>query len=61
MIKKNKRVNNEFYVCPVYNEAISDNKKIKSIRVQQMIGMGTPEILEILKKKYSNLNFRFEN
>ena len=51
MIKKNKRVNNEFYVCPVYNEAISDNKKITSIRVQQMIGMGTPEDLRNFEKK----------
>ena len=28
MIKKNIRVNNEFYVCPVFNEAILDKKKI---------------------------------
>ena len=28
MIKKNIRVNNEFYVCPVYNEAIVGGKKI---------------------------------
>ena len=51
MIKKNKRINNEFYVCPVYNEAISENKKIKSIEVQQMIGMGTPEDLRNFEKK----------
>ena len=51
MIQKNKRVNNEFYVCPVYNEAISDNKKIKSIEVQKMIGMGTPEDLQNFEKK----------
>ena len=51
MIKKNKRVNNEFYVCPVYNEAISDNKIIKSIGVKQMIGMGTPEDLRNFEKK----------
>ena len=51
MIKKNKRVNNEFYVCPVYNEAISDNKKIKSIEVQKMVGMGTPEDLQNFEKK----------
>lgn len=25
-MKKNIRVNNEFYVCPVYNEAIKDKK-----------------------------------
>ena len=28
MIEKNTRVNNEFYVCPVYNEAVADSKKI---------------------------------
>jgi hypothetical protein len=26
MIKKNIRVKNEFYVCPVFNEAIQDKK-----------------------------------
>jgi len=26
MINKNVRVNNEFYVCPVFNEAIADGK-----------------------------------
>ena len=30
MISKDGRVNNEFYVCPVFNEAIQDNKKIKT-------------------------------
>jgi hypothetical protein len=29
MIQKNIRVNNEFYVCPVFNEAIEDGRKIK--------------------------------
>jgi hypothetical protein len=53
MIKKNIRVNNEFYVCPVYNEAISDNKKIKSIPVNEMLGMGTPEDLQNFIKKIS--------
>ena len=33
MIEKNIRVNNEFYVCPVFNEAIGDGKKIKVKRV----------------------------
>ena len=28
MIKKDIRVNNEFYVCPVFNQAIKDDKKI---------------------------------
>ena len=28
MIKKNIRVNNEFYICPVFNEAIIDKKNV---------------------------------
>ena len=45
MIKKNIRVNNEFYVCPVFNEAIKDNKLIKVEEVEEMHGLGTPEDL----------------
>ena len=45
MIKKNIRTNNEFYICPVYNEAIKDGKKIKITQVDEMWGMGTPEEL----------------
>ena len=36
MIKKNVRVNNEFYVCPVYNEFLSKNKKVKIHNVDKM-------------------------
>lgn len=46
MIAKNLRVNNEFYVCPVYNEAIADGKSIKIFPVKTMWGLGTPEDLE---------------
>jgi len=46
MIGKNIRVNNEFYVCPVYNEAIQDGKNIKIKQVDKMWGLGTPEDLE---------------
>tara|TARA_B100001029_G_C15046565_1_gene447566 strand:+ start:1007 stop:1714 length:708 start_codon:yes stop_codon:yes gene_type:complete len=45
MIKKDIRTNNEFYVCPVYNEAIENNLKIKVSLVDEMWGMGTPEEL----------------
>jgi dTDP-glucose pyrophosphorylase len=45
MIKENKRINNEFYVCPVFNEAISDGKKIKIFESTRMWGLGTPEDL----------------
>lgn len=46
MISENKRVNNEFYVCPVFNEAIEDSKKITTYNVDEMWGIGTPEDLE---------------
>ena len=46
MIKKNTRINNEFYVCPVYNEFLSKNKKVKIHNVNKMFGLGTPEDLE---------------
>ena len=45
MIKKNIRVNNEFYVCPVYNEFLKNNKKVKIHNVDKMYGLGTPEDL----------------
>jgi HAD superfamily hydrolase (TIGR01509 family) len=52
MINKNIRVNNEFYVCPVFNQAIEDGKKIKVKRVNKMWGIGTPEDLDhFLKNK----------
>lgn len=46
MIEKNIRVNNEFYVCPVFNEAILDDRKIKTYQINQMYGLGTPEDLD---------------
>jgi len=46
MIASNKRHNNEFYVCPVFNEAIADNKKISIYNVKKMWGLGTPEDLK---------------
>lgn len=45
MIAKNVRVNNEFYVCPIFNEAIADNKKFKIRQIEKMWGLGTPEDL----------------
>ena len=45
MIEKNIRTNNEFYVCPVYNEAFKDGLKVKASLVDEMWGMGTPEEL----------------
>jgi dTDP-glucose pyrophosphorylase len=45
MIQKDIRTNNEFYVCPVYNEAIADGKKIVIFQCDKMLGLGTPEDL----------------
>lgn len=48
MIVRNERVNNEFYVAPVYNYAINQGKKfgIYSIDKTAMHGTGTPEDLD---------------
>jgi HAD superfamily hydrolase (TIGR01509 family) len=46
MIENNVRVNNEFYVCPVFNEAIGDGKQIKTFHIEKMWGLGTPEDLK---------------
>lgn len=52
MIRKNIRVNNEFYTCPVFNEAIEDGKKIKIFPVERMWGIGIPEDLDYFLKNY---------
>jgi NDP-sugar pyrophosphorylase family protein len=48
MIKKDIRTNNEFYVCPVYNELILRDKKINIYEIppENMFSWGTPEDLE---------------
>jgi HAD superfamily hydrolase (TIGR01509 family) len=45
MIDQNIRVNNEFYVAPVYNQAILEGKKIRVKNIDRMWGLGTPEDL----------------
>jgi dTDP-glucose pyrophosphorylase len=51
MIMKNIRTNNEFYVCPVYNQMIEKSKKVGIFEIEpdQMYGLGTPEDLEMFK------------
>ena len=46
MIDKDLRINNEFYVCPVFNEAIADKKEIRTFNTDGMWGLGTPEDLK---------------
>ncbi len=51
MIEKDIRVNNEFYIAPVYNELILDEKTLVPFFVDKMHGLGTPEDL----KKYLSM------
>mgnify|MGYP003627922893 CR=1 FL=1 len=52
MIEKNIRFNNEFYVCPVFNQAIEHGKKIKTFHFDGMWGIGTPEDLDNFNKNH---------
>jgi len=53
MIEKNIRVNNEFYVCPVFNQAIEDCKEIRTFNTTGMWGLGTPEDLKYYLEHYN--------
>jgi dTDP-glucose pyrophosphorylase len=48
LIINNDRVNNEFYVCPVYNYLIQNGSKIGIFNIEssKMHGIGTPEDLD---------------
>ena len=54
MIDKNIRTNNEFYVCPVYNQCILNGEKVKifDIDKKSMWGLGTPEDLDFFLKNH---------
>jgi len=52
MIEKDIRVNNEFYVCPVFNQAIEDGKQIRTFDIPKMWGLGTPEDLKYYLENY---------
>jgi dTDP-glucose pyrophosphorylase len=47
MISKQIKTNNEYYVCPVFNELIAMGKQIYDYPISQMIGIGTPEDLKL--------------
>lgn len=46
MIAKNIRTNNEFYLCPSYNEMIEDGLIVRTWHIQKHWPIGTPEDLE---------------
>ena len=52
MIEKNIRVNNEFYVCPVYNQLIEKGGRIRIKNIEKMWGLGTPEDLNNFINNY---------
>ena len=56
MVKKDIRVNNEFYTCPVYNEMIADGKKIIIVPLpkdhRRIWRVGVPSELEEFYKDY---------
>jgi dTDP-glucose pyrophosphorylase len=55
MIHKRIKHNNEYYVCPAYNELILKDQKIgvHDIEVDKMHGLGTPEDLNAFLNKVS--------
>lgn len=52
MIEEDVRVNGEFYVCPVFNQAIEGGKKIRTFDIPKMWGLGTPEDLKYYIENY---------
>lgn len=43
MTKEERRIQNEWYVCPTLNELIENGGKVSTFSVKQMWGTGTPE------------------
>lgn len=60
MIRKNIRHNNEFYLCPVYNELILSGNRIftDEIPAHNMHGLGTPEDLNQFFQKLNSGSIR---
>ena len=46
------RTNNEFYVCPVYNQLIERGGKVRIKNINKMWGLGTPEDLNNFMSNY---------
>lgn len=58
MIDRNIRVNNEFYVAPVYNEMIEAGQRITYYDIgDRMFGLGTPEDLSDFKNNSVSVEF----
>ena len=61
MIKKDKRVNGEFYVAPVYNQLINEKYNVGFFNIggvnNGMYGLGTPDDLNYFKGQLISSNF----
>lgn len=55
MVEADIRVNGEFYICPVFNQAIQASKKISIFPVNAMWGLGTPEDLKSYLDNFSEV------
>ena len=60
MIDKDIRTNNEFYICPIYNELLEYDKQISTYEcdVHNKHMLGTPEELQIFLDKIENEEVR---
>ena len=56
MIDKDIRTNNEFYICPVYNELLEGDRRVSTYEcdVHNKHMLGTPEELQIFLDKIEN-------
>jgi HAD superfamily hydrolase (TIGR01509 family) len=54
MIHRDIRTNGEFYVCPVFNQAIEDGKKFRVRNIEKMWGLGTPEDLNYFLENHKS-------
>ena len=55
MISNNIRFSNEFYVTPIYNEFIKDNKKIISFPINKKWPLGNPDEIKQFEKDFSRI------
>ena len=51
MIQKGLTFENEYYVCPVYNEMIADRKKIRIFPIKKMWSFSTPEDVQLYLRR----------
>lgn len=50
MMSENNRMNNEFYICPLYNYLIEDNINVNQTEVPGLLMFGTPKEYNFIRK-----------